>query len=44
MKKNKNMTTTTKFGQAMINSLIFPTELKHLENEDINLLSNPSRD
>ena len=39
MKRNKNMTTTTKFGQAMINSLIFPTELKHLENENINHLA-----
>ena len=44
MKKNKNMTTTTRFGQAMINSLTFPSELKHLENEDINLLANMLQD
>ena len=44
MKKNKNMTTTTRFGQAMINSLTFPRELKHLENEDINLLANMLQD
>tara|TARA_Y100000385_G_C12935989_1_gene568877 strand:+ start:186 stop:866 length:681 start_codon:yes stop_codon:yes gene_type:complete len=44
MKKNKNMTTTTRFGQAMINSMKFPSELKHLENEDINLLANMLQD
>jgi hypothetical protein len=42
MKKNKNITTTTRFGQAMINSLIYPTDLKHLENIDINQLANTS--
>lgn len=40
MKKNKNITTTTKFGLAMINSLISPIDLKHLENIDINQLAN----
>ena len=40
MKKNKNITTTTKFGLAMINSLILPIDLKHLENIDINQLAN----
>ena len=40
MKKNKNITTTTKFGRAMINSLISPIDLKHLENIDINQLAN----
>ena len=40
MKKNKNITTTTKFGLAMINSLISPINLKHLENIDINQLAN----
>ena len=42
LKKNKNITTTTKFGQAMINSLVFPQNLKHLENKDINILSEKS--
>ena len=42
MKKNKNITTTTRFGQAMINSLIYPSDLKHLENIDINHLANAS--
>lgn len=40
MKKSRNMTTTTRFGQAMINSLLFPSGLKHIENEDINYLAN----
>jgi uncharacterized protein YbjT (DUF2867 family) len=40
MKKNKYITTTTKFGRAMINSLISPIDLKHLENIDINQLAN----
>ena len=42
LKGNKNITTTTKFGQAMINSLVFPQNLKHLENKDINILSQKS--
>lgn len=36
MKKYKNITTTTKLGKAMINTLFFPQKLKHLENRDIN--------
>lgn len=39
MKKSKNITTTTKIGLAMINSLLFPLENKHLENKDINQLA-----
>ncbi|OIQ38571.1 MAG: epimerase [Bacteroidetes bacterium MedPE-SWsnd-G1] len=42
LKKSKNITTTTRLGQAMINSIIHPIELKHLENKDINQLSNIS--
>lgn len=36
MKKNKNITTTSKLGVAMINTVLKPTYLKHLENVDIN--------
>ncbi|MGI9550999.1 MAG: NAD-dependent epimerase/dehydratase family protein [Aurantibacter sp.] len=39
LKKSKNITTTTKIGLAMINTLFHPVDLKHLENQDINLLS-----
>ena len=39
MKKSKNVTTTSKIGKAMINSLYFPLEMKHLENPDINHLA-----
>ncbi|MDE0871172.1 MAG: epimerase [Flavobacteriales bacterium] len=42
LKMNKNITTTTRFGKAMINSLVFPQNLKHLENKDINILSKKS--
>ncbi len=38
-RKSKNITTTTKLGQAMINSIFFPQDLKHLENIDINALA-----
>ncbi|RNC84837.1 MAG: epimerase [Winogradskyella sp.] len=38
LKKSKNVTTTTKIGLAMINSLYNSQELKHLENRDINSL------
>lgn len=40
MKKSKNITTTTKIGLAMINSLSYSQNLKHLENSDINTLVN----
>lgn len=39
LKKSKNITTTTKLGQAMINTLYHPQKLKHLENADINILA-----
>lgn len=39
MKKSKNITTTTKLGQAIINSVLKPQKLKHLENKDINELA-----
>ena len=38
-KKSKNITTTTKLGHAMINTLLFPSDKKILENVDINELS-----
>ena len=40
MKKSNNITTTSKIGRAMINSLYFPLEIKHLENPNINNLAN----
>ena len=39
MKKSKNILTTTSFGKAMINTLFFPQENKHLENKDMNSLA-----
>jgi len=39
LKKSKKITTTTKLGQAMINSCFNPQDLKHLENNDINKLA-----
>lgn len=39
LKKSNNVTTTTKIGLAMINSLFHSQSLKHLENKDINSLS-----
>ena len=39
LKGMKSMTTSVKLGQAMINTLRFPQELKHLENADINELA-----
>ena len=36
MKKRENVTTTTKIGHAMINTLTKPQEQKYLENKDIN--------
>lgn len=38
MRKSKNRTSTTILGQAMINTLFHPQDLKHLENPDINVL------
>lgn len=39
LKASKHITTTTKLGKAMINSLSHSSTLKHLENKDINRLS-----
>lgn len=39
MRKMKNITTTSRVGNAMINSVLFPSELKHLENKHINQLA-----
>lgn len=36
LKKSKNITTTSKIGHAMINTVTASTQLKHLENIDIN--------
>lgn len=38
-KKSNNVTTTTRIGDAMINSVTHSQELKHLENPEINLLA-----
>lgn len=38
-KKSKNVTTTTKLGVAMINTLFTTPQKLHLENKDINLLA-----
>lgn len=42
MKKSKKITTTTKLGKAMINTLFHTQELKHLENKDINAMAKSS--
>lgn len=39
MKKSESVTTTTRIGLAMINTLRNPLQLKHLENKDINRLA-----
>ena len=39
MRKMDSMTTTTRLGQAMINTILLPQALKHLENKDINELA-----
>ncbi|MEZ4895033.1 MAG: NAD-dependent epimerase/dehydratase family protein [Saprospiraceae bacterium] len=39
MRRSKNVTTTTRLGQAMINALSFPVESKLLENKEINELA-----
>ena len=38
-RRSTNITTTTKLGKAMINTLQFPSEKKVLENRDINALA-----
>ncbi len=39
MRKMKSVTTTSNIGKAMINSLIYPQETKHLENPDIDRIA-----
>jgi len=39
LKKMDSITTSSKLGLAMINSVLYPKELKHLENKDINALA-----
>lgn len=39
LKKMDSVTTSSKLGKAMINTVIFPQEGKHLTNSDINKLS-----
>ncbi len=39
LKKSPNITTTTRIGLAMINTLYHPLKRKHLENRDINRLA-----
>jgi nucleoside-diphosphate-sugar epimerase len=38
-RNNKNITSSSRIGKAMINSLRHPTDKKHLENKDINKLA-----
>ena len=38
-KRMKNVTTTTKLGKAMINTLFFPTATKILHNPEMNILA-----
>ena len=40
LRKMKTITTTSRVGKAMINSVLYPQNLKHLENKDINKLTN----
>jgi hypothetical protein len=39
MRKMKNITTTIRIGDAMINSVIKPNDEKHIENPAINKLA-----
>jgi uncharacterized protein YbjT (DUF2867 family) len=39
LKKMKSITTSSRMGKAMINSVLKGYDLKHLENKDINILS-----
>jgi hypothetical protein len=39
LKKLSSFTTSSKFGAAMINTVLYPQELKHLENKDINQMA-----
>lgn len=42
LKKSKSVTTSSKVGKAMINSVLYPQDLKILENPDINKLAQKS--
>lgn len=39
MKRMKSVTTSSKLGKAMINTVLYPQELKYLTNQDLNTLS-----
>ncbi len=39
LKRSANITTTTRLGQAMINSVMHPPAARYLENKDINALA-----
>ena len=39
MRKMNSITTSSRLGQAMINSVLHGFELKHLENPEINILA-----
>ena len=39
LRKMKSVTLSSNVGKAMINSVLYPQEQKHLENTDINLLA-----
>lgn len=39
LKKLSSFVTSSKFGKAMINTVLYPQELKHLENKDINKMA-----
>lgn len=40
IRKMNSVTLSSNIGKAMINSVLYPQELKHLENKDINRLAN----
>lgn len=42
MKKLKSVATSSSFGKAMINTVLFPSDLKYLENKEINHLASKS--
>ena len=39
LKKLSSFVMSSKFGKAMINTVLYPQELKHLENKDINKMA-----
>ncbi|MEJ6751518.1 MAG: epimerase, partial [Bacteroidia bacterium] len=39
LKKLSSFTTSSKFGKAMINTVLHSQEIKHLENKDINAMA-----